>query len=767
MFDSKARQQLQGLQSTLQSWEHSVPTRAQGFHRLRRQLQQDIETELARRFSWIGEETALSCRQRYSQLEKLADSLAALVRKAEQLEDELGQVQQAFPEQRETALWWQERCDQWRQELGRLTAACERQADLFQEEDTLERIENSLRLHGEALHWLQEAGTILQTLGASADTATLEAELPELRQTLETAGPSQDMIQRLKALCQPLQAKARQPTPPELQNLSMLLADIRGWVRELNTPADRMGTLEQRHRQLAVEWRRRDQAELRDVLQEAGELREQLTDQARALRERKRRGFEELLDDLVHACGPQPEIQQRLEALKQRTVDRYQLHRDWLAKFEEADEFFKAIADNQALALEKHLRERREELATGLRKLQDLPLADELRQQAEQLEREVDELAPLQEAQDVLRALRQSNDFKHRLNELSRQADQDLADLSAAQQSLRSANAGLQQEAAGIGIDIEDLAQAIEALDEGASNRTLEQARALARQLEAQLTEGRQRFLERCRTVMAERLADIDNIRDVLQQAGFADTAPAVALPEVAALADPQQAVQRVTLLNQEYNRLEQRLEQALTEGEEQRGHRRAQLTGLGLEALDPGDREEAKALLARLQAGSWLAKPDRLERLRELAGLLAACESLLERLSAEQQDLQEQIDALKQRLSEFNRDRLRTFCPEELIDRVTDLVYGIPARPQRMHIQQLNSAKTLLARIETQARRLAAQTVDRQVRELRKRLYSHPDPRNAAALLDGIAALQDEESVPVNLREQLRKVVAQSGRRS
>ncbi|MFO1429790.1 MAG: hypothetical protein U1F76_06575 [Candidatus Competibacteraceae bacterium] len=767
MFDNKARQQLQDLQFTLQSWERSVPPRAQAFHRLRRRLQQDIESELTRRLSWIGEETVLSHRQRYGQLEKLADSLTALNRKAEQLEDELRQLQQAFPEPRELTLWWQERCEQWRQELGRLTVTCERQADLFQEEDTLERIETSLRLHSEALQVLQEADTILQTLGSSADTATLEAELPELRRTLETVGPSQDMIRRLKALCQPLQAKARQPTPPELQNLSTLLADIRGWVRELSAPADRMSALEQRHRQLLVEWRRRDPAELQEVLQEADELREQLTEQARTLRERKRQGFEELLSDLIYACGPQPEIQQRLEALKQRLVDRYQLHRDWLAKFEETDEFFKAIADNQALALERRLRERREELETGLQQLQALPLADELRQRVEQLERDAEALSHLQEAQDVLRALRQSNTFKHRLDELSSQAGRDLAELSATQQRLREANGQLQQDATRIGIALDDLTPAIEALDEGTSHRTLEQARGLARELEARLLQNQQHFLERCRALSAERLAEIDKIQHILAQAGVVAADPAVTPPEPTAITETRQAAQRVAMLNQEYQHLEQRVEQALTDCEEQRNRRQAQLTALGLEALDPGDREEAKELLTQLQAGAWLMEADRLQHLEQLAGLLAAGEALVERLSAEQQHLQDQFEALKQRLKAFNQDRSRTFCAKELIDRVTDLIYGLPAHPQRIHLAQLSLAGSLLGRIEAQACRLAAQVVDGQVRELRRGLPNHPDRRNATALLDRITALQDEEPVPFHLRERLRKALMQTGRRS
>ena len=584
----------------------------------------------------------------------------------------------------------------------------------------------------------------MNALGSSPDTASLEIELPDWRQRLQADGASQEMVRRLKELCQPLQAKARQPTPPELQNLPMLLADIRGWVRELDAAAGPVRALEQRHRQMAEDWRRRDLNEFKALSQEAMNLREELTQQAYAIRERKRQELEELLSDLVWACGPQPDIRQRLDALKQRTVDRYQLHRDWLAKFDETNEYFKAIADTQARALERRLQERSDELWRSLRELKESPLADEVRQRVEQLESEVKQLSDLQRPEDVLRALRQSNDFKRRLNELSQKAEQDKADLTQIQHSLRERNAQLQQQAARTGIEIANLTQEIENLDAGSDNRTLEQARELALQLEDKLAQIQRLFLERCRALVAEWLAAVEKIRTALRQMEGDAVADPPALTTIPGATDPPQAAQIVVDWKQSHTQWQQTVAQLLARYEEQRSQQQAALAKLSPEGLDPGDWQVAQQLVASLQPGSETETTDKLEHLQTLFGLLQKCKTFVQRLTAEQRTLQQRLSQLKQRLQVFKTDDLQAFCPEELFNQLTDRVFGIPDQPQSSHNQQLESAEALLARLERQVRRRAAQTVDKAVRELQQRRYDYPDPPAVGALLNRIATLSD-----------------------
>lgn len=750
MFDRKARQRLENLRATLLNWEQSVPERAKGFHRLRKLLLDDIDTELKRPFA--SQSLAERYEQRYQPLHSLSFALAELLGQTQQLEAELDETQTLFQQDRQAAPYGEQCCKQWRDELRQLVAHCEREADIYRAKHSLEEIEHSLRVHAEALRALHQADATLREFGAGPETASLEAELERVRLSLAQGRVALDSAQRLRQLSAPVAERLRQPVPQELNNLSVVLAEIRRWDRVLDWPADAERALEQRHRQLGLDWRRRDAAELQALLAEAEALREQRIKQGRAAREAKWRELDELFDDLTHACGPKPDIRERLDALKAGVCDSANRYADWLETYKEAEVFFNAMASNEEMALENRLRERQASLKARFGELWSLPLAEDLRRDAEDLEQQAAQAGLPQGTQSLLKALRQNNRFQRQLEDFIEQAGQDIAALYADKERLAEAHRQLRRQAARVGFALDDIAADIDALGVEGTGQTLDQARQQSA-LQAQRVDGiRQDFLRRCEAEHASLWAAIQARQQALREAGLNPNAVAAqeAPADAAAFAD------RLLALREAQARLDTDIGAALDGLQQTRSAQQAQLAGLDLAALNPGERQEAQMLLTQWQAAPQDADP--LRRLQEWAGIAEACADFLTRLSLERQDLERQADALFQRLLDFNRDGLRPYCPEEWFCRASDLAYGLPRPPQPAHAAQLQAATSLLGRLETQARRRLAQEIDGQVAELDRHKRGHPRPEAVDMLLGKLRSLEAaNQPVPLNLRLKLK----------
>lgn len=755
LFNKGSRQRLQTLRLTLSEWDRSVPARARGFHRQREQLQTDIDACLDG--FWIGPEAVERLEQRFQPLAGMVEGLRELLQRVEQRELELRQLQQDTAAEREWLPLFQERYGAWEDLLGRLGTRCERQADLFQDEDSLDCIEQGLRLQRETLPWFRQAQELLRTLGSNIETARLEAEWPELQRCWQDRGGDATLIQRLQALCRPLQTLIDRPTPPELHDLSSLLADVRGWSRELEPDPDTLPALrqlEQRQRQWAADWRQRDQGELQALVAEVATLRERLAGQAGAIRRDRLQLLTDWLMDLEHACGPQPEIRQRLETLQQRTVDRYQLHRDWLTQFDQADSYFRAIADTQAPALERRLQERRREWQEPLDRLRSMPLAAAVEEAVTAIEVELGADADVHGAETVLRALRHGRDHKQRLHELLHQADRDIEELARGQRELAEQHQELQREAARLGVAIPDLSEAIAGLSAGSENRSLEQARQRRRQLEEQLAAGRRQFLDHCRHRLAERLQAAEQVCAALQQAG--SPAPTLTPVVLTATAGVSEAAASVAAFQQIEQQLQQAVTQALQQAEAGRQRQLAELNAAPLETLDPHEREEVEWLLASLQDPNWQPAADPPAGLLRLAAVLQRGDAFLERLFADQRELQERLAQLKQRLRVFGEEQLKQHCPPEWLDRLQDLIYGLPEPLEPSHRHQVEAAEDLCRRLERQARRLAA----REAGLLEQDLRVAPRREEVAALLAELEQAHPGRPLSLALRRRLRRAV-------
>jgi hypothetical protein len=534
-------------------------------------------------------------------------------------------------------------CRQWYGDLHKLPTRCEQEADILHAKRELEQMGQAIRLHNEALRTFQSADSLLKRLRTNKDTAEVEDELSKTRQAMAAGHISLDKIKHIRKLCASVATILNRPESQELQSLPGVLAEIRDWGRVLGTSAEEERSLEQRRRQLSLEWRQLDPDTARDLLLEAETLRGRLAALGRTLREGKLTELEELLVDVVHALGPQPNIRQRLDALAQGDWDSVHRHKKWLENFKETDAFFKAISSDQEIALQKRLRERCAEILEQLRQLQDQPLLNTLRRQVEMLEQELEQLSlPQEEGQDLLRLLRLSNGLFRQVGALEAQAQQDRLDLHERQSELNKINTHLLEEAVRIGCTVKNLAPLIKALNATASDWVLDAAYALAQSIAGQLEANRQVLIQHCQTAKEALLADLAIYKDALLIAGFASppNRPRPEPPESSLYAE------YLASLAQERRMLEQQTLHALTKLHQHRERLEMELTILAPKCSRPDERQEAEALL--IQVRSYAAVTDQsLAHLRALALTVEACADFLERLYADQQGWQVQLDAL------------------------------------------------------------------------------------------------------------------------
>src|SRR5947209_2583747 len=92
MLSGKARTQFDGFAAKVQSWEAIVPLRARRFHAARGKLETEIREVLPRWRPWIDDEIVERYRTRVGRLEEVTEPLAELIRDAERLEAEVGEL---------------------------------------------------------------------------------------------------------------------------------------------------------------------------------------------------------------------------------------------------------------------------------------------------------------------------------------------------------------------------------------------------------------------------------------------------------------------------------------------------------------------------------------------------------------------------------------------------------------------------------------------------------------------------------------------------
>lgn len=712
-FSRESRSDLQQLQERLRRLRGAVPSRARQFGGAVASLSDEMDK--ASQQLTISRGQVEGYRQRVAQFDQFAEPLTAAIREAEQVEKEVHLLEpgiQALADPR-TKGWFEKQSRSWTTDLQKIGIGVRRPAELQDDRDQVKKLRDEIRFSAQVLARLDEAERVLSLLGESAQTEALAREMPELQDRLRQEGASEDWLEQLQTLVLPLREAAKQVKDPldELRKIPSLLKKLQAWSQPSGELKREVEQLEQRHRSLGHGTKL---PEVEALARDASEVRERFLRQARELREDKLAEIDQEVRMLASVAGAQPLLEERLRGLRRRQAESPQELADWMIQLEEIRDLFRSTAKNQENALEQGLAERLDQLRERLQRLHGLPLSTEAHQETENLRDEIREMAQQGGGGQALVRFRRTGEIERRIEQLHLQAGDSLQALSREKTVLQEHNAELQAEARLVGIELADLSQQIEKIGEGTS---LEASRQHTDSLSAELDALRLQFEEQCRKILGERISEILAVSEALQRIGRSFPPPA--LSALANGISPREAAQAVAA-GLELTRLAQNAAaQAFHAQEEILQRARSVLSLDHSNVLGPDERKTAEARLAEIESELANGETNPIGRLEQRAKLIEACEPLLSRLHQDERSAGERREALYLRLEKPEVD-LRTFCPE-LTDRIAGLVYGIPTNPwQWKAVQdQLTEAEVLLARVEGHARRLAAEELDRAVRDL------------------------------------------------
>jgi hypothetical protein len=766
MLNQKKKLALEELHSLLAGWSTGVPGRARRFQALRADLDRQVTAALAR---WwlpgLGEDELAALRQQVERLGELAPLLTALILQAEADEKEVLDLRARAEREddRELAGWLIDRCVDWQSALRRLGTHVEREPELEKDLAVLTKTGDLARLYAKALRRLEEAQQFLDRLGSRMETAVLRADLPLLRQRLLAEGASPawlaDMERAVGAVRAVVEVPPKQP-PQTLQQVPDLLAEARRWQRTLATGEERNADLLERYRLAEKDWEHLPEGEVQALLQDAGEA---LSDLRRIAAERCAAALARLAErslQLADACGSSADLERELDALRIAAADDPDSYEEWMERQIAVGDHLLQIAGANIGSLQARIDQLRQDFGARLETLRHEPLSS---QGASELERLSLELAGLPDFKgDNREALFQSLAACDRiavaLDALAVRVRGERDALSAMRQRLLARHRSLREEVTRSGIEVLDLEPRIAALATAEPGVSLDDLRRQAEMLELELAACEKEFMARCAAWLAERLSALRNLVDLLQRASCG----ACDLPEPPGEGSPPsqwaQAVVAIGALEDEVHR---RFESLQIDLEARGDEFRSRLAQLPLGSLRPEVRRDATDLSLWLSERSWshASKPE--ERVRKLLDGLARCELFLTKLSQEDREAQARAEALRARLQEFNERDHDRYCPDELVQRVSALIAGIPAEPRRWGevTDQLDVVEDLLERLQTHARRVLAARLEQAIPGLERQAAGTKDPafaRRIRALLAELAACDEHEAIPATLSARI-----------
>jgi hypothetical protein len=765
MLKSKKTLALEEMGSLLAGWATAVPGRAKRFHALRADLDQQARTALAR--WWLpgpGEAELATLRQQVERLGEVAPALAALIRRTEEVEKEVIDLRGRAEREpdRELSGWLTDRCVDWQSTLRRLGAQVEREPELEKDQAVLGRTEGLGRAHANALRRLDEARQLLERVSDPVKTAALRADLPLLRERLlaEGAGPAWLAdIERAVGAVRAVDLSPRKP-PQTLQQVDKLLTESWGWQRVLGTDEEPIARLRERYLLAKKDWEDLPDGEIQSLFREAGEV---LADLLQTAAERCAAALARLAKRSLHladASGPSPELEQEIERLRSAEAGDPDSFAEWMELRDAADRHLLAIAGFNVSHLQARIDKLRSDFATRLAGLRAEPLSS---QAAGALERLSLTLAGLPDSvrddlEPVFQSLETCDRIAVKLDVLSRQVHEERGELQVIHQRLLARHRALREEVARCGIEVADLGPRIAALSAAEAGRSLDDLKLDAEALELELVAREKEFAARCAAWTAESLGTLRTLVAVLQSAGRA----AGNLPEPPGEGSPpSQWAETVVTLRALAETVHQQIESVQGDLETRADEFRDRLDHLPLRSLRPEVRRDATDLSLWLSERSWRQAPRPEERVRKLLAGLARCELLLAKLSQEDREAQARAEALRTKLRDFNERDLDRYCPDELVHRVSALIAGIPAAPERWVelTEQLDLAENLLELLETHATRIVAARLEQAVPGLERQATTTRDPAFAGrirALLAEFAACDEHEAVPAGLSAQI-----------
>ncbi len=766
MLNRKKKLALEELHSMLARWSVEMPPRARRFQTLRADLEQQVMAVLDR--WWLpgpAEAELAALRQQVERLGELALALAALIRQAEEDEKEvLGLRARAEREtDRELAAWLTDCCVDWQSALRRLGTSVEREPELEKDLAVLAKIGELVRRHAGALRRLDEAQQLLSRLGSRMEAAALRADLPLLRQRLLAEGASPTWLADMERVAGVARAVTEVPPkkPPQtLQQVPDLLAETRRWQRVMRTGEERNTLLLERYKLAQEDWEQWTDGEIQGLLRDADHALEDLRRTAAERRAAKLTLLAERSLQLADACGPSLDLEREIDALQAAEAGDPDSYEEWMEQGDEVHRHLLAIAGFNVGHLQARVDKLRHDLGARLAGLGREPLS---RRDASELQRLNLELASLpafegDDLEPIFQSLATCDRITVALDVLAERVRGERDALGATRQRLLARHQALRAEVARSGIEVLDLEPRITALAMAEPGESLDDLGQDAKLLELELAALEKELAARCAAWIAERLSALRSLADVLQRAGSV----ACDLPESPGEGStPARWAQAVVAIRAFEEEVDRQLESVQGDLEARGDEFRGRLGQLPLGSLRPEVGRDATDLSLWLSERSWRHVPKPEERIRKLLDGLARCELFLTKLSQEDREAQTRAEALSTKLRGFNERDLDRYCPDELVQRVSALIAGIPAEPQRWGevTEQLDLAEELLELLETHATRVLAARLEQAIPGLERQAAATKNPafaRRIRALLTEVAACDEHEAVPAGLSAQI-----------
>jgi hypothetical protein len=753
--DRKAR--LAKVRLTLQALTSTVPSSARRLHRRIATLQQRAEKEALRRLPWGRGNELEDLESEATQLDRLGSLLSPLLAAVGTLEARVDKLARLVTDLGPASgTWLGRRCAGWRAELVLLGADLDRPADIDLARLRLESLEEEVRLTERAAESVLEARRTLEALGQAPQAAGLAAALPRLERQLIEIGPSETLLADLKALVEPLLVLVqRSMQPPEaLGTVSSKLREARGWFEVLEEPPIEAQQLEERHRFYADHWFAAEPQELERLVSTAEELRRKLENRALDRRLAKLKEIEEALDDLTEACGGQPELRAHLTTLRNRPVEHYSFHPDWLLEAARLLERLRAVAGNHELELEKRLEDQAHLLKEQIAEIQRIPLSTRNRARVEQVTSELAQLARGRAVNAILPAVSRMRALRAELDSLEAGGRAETEDLTRLVTALGQRAQRLLRAAQDLGLPCEDVGPKVTALS--SATDSLEEAQRAAQSLNADLDSLERSFVDDCKRLVDHEDTNFKKARRALREAGLA--LPASKLPSSSEASSIEGWVQAVLGARTRTREIAGQIAAADSHLQERRLELANEFESLRAQGLGPADLELLEELVRELRDPRALPGQDPLERLASAEPTLAKARLFQARLRREQEGWNDRRERLRRALKELGDANLVHHL-EGHLPRASALVYGLLDAPLSAEGEvQLDLAETLLDRLTDRARRLEAESVEAATDLLEQHAHrgSSLEDREAKALLVELQRAGQEALPPVALRLRL-----------
>ena len=787
-----AKTKLELPQTQLKEWENSVSEEAKKFHQQRKTLLSQIDKVLSGKLPFVKKTDVEALETKYIQFNSIVDDLITFFDSKNQLEYDITEYQQSKLNQGDQKLriWLTKHCKRWQKKLSKL-GDCRDESDINADDAELTIIQEEFTLYDKAVHLYQEANDILDTLNSGIDTAQLEADLPLFKKRLLENNPDELWLEELEALVSPLTpqlAKAQElaeQTASIIGNVSTKLNDLTRWSKQLNNLfKNDIAKLNQRHRSLNDN--KQDIGEATQLEQDIEQLLEQLIAKAADSRTEQLAQHRQLSQELVQYCGSQPKLKDEINKLENdnSNITLSQRHKKWLADFQKSKENLTALINNKSVALQDQLtnlidgQDGKTGLLALLSQLQEKRLATVVREQAENLEKQLNNLS--RKSEDVLSSLQLAKQYQIDIQNLSKQADKDFEDITKSQQSLAERNSKNQEIANKLNLSKlpENLSERINGLTQYSNKeKSLEQAQTGILELKQELESQNQSLVEKCKKLWKKRQSKLNKYLELLNELEINTPIQATELP--LSSNEPELLFQTITEMEELILQAQKEIKTAkeTLKNKLEKSEQRLE-TETKSKQLTPSDKTEVDEFMNRLE---YLAQDsadleeslefgtDLLEYLIELNGVLTDIDDFFLRRDNGKTEIMEHRKKLRKRLRTFKNQGLDKFFQKQsfnLISKVEALVFAEPIFETQWESlkPQLNYATKLFEQLENQGKWLAAQQLDEIQIKVEQKIQAAYDEEEefvikAKELLQKLKSYNEEELPPLRLRSKLERM--------